>query len=314
MRTLRALTLACFGVFACNGAEEAPSQEDDLKAGVQSTLSIPLAEVSGLGRRTVGGREELLALGDSSYRVAVGQVEGKKTLKASFVLVDLEPLLGDYVQSAGSQWEAIASDASGRLFVLEENPGRLFVFDAAGTALEHVASLSVPEEFESTAQDWAKESNSRGEGLVLLANGHVLVAKEKDERLLLELGPAGDAPAGYRRELAVGTSGTFPVPAGVTSELVVLAEWSVGKPNKLADLSDLAIDAAGALFVLSDQGQAYGQLVDPIDPGQDSVDIDDVVKIPSCEKPEGLAFLASGQAVAASDQKSQKNNAVVLKP
>lgn len=309
MRTLRALTLACFGALACNGSSEPASQEDDLKADVQGTLSIPMAEVSGLGLRG----EQLLALGDSTYGVAVGTFTDKKHTKASFELLDLEPLLGNYVQSAGSQWEAVASDASGRLFVLEENPGRLFVFDAAGTALEHVATLRVPDTFGATAREWEKESNSRGEGLVLLSNGHLLIAKEKDERALLELGPAGDAPQGYQRSLAIGTRGTFPLPSGAESELVVLAVWSVGKPNKLADLSDLAVDAEGTLYVLSDQGRVYGQLVDPISADDDHVDIDDVVKIPSSDKPEGLTFLASGQAVVASDQKSQKGNAVVLK-
>lgn len=297
---------------ACQHPAQDGSASDDVKAKKLDELSIPGAELSGLALRNVGTKHELLAITDGSYLLQVGQLEGTKLGKVDFASVDLAPALADYTGSAGSQWEAVASDASGRVFVLEENPGRLFVFDSRGAALEHVVELVVPDQSE-LAQDWSDDPNSRGEGFVLLQNGHVLVSKEKSPRALVEFGPEGDAAEGFRRDLATGSDGEFPLPAGKQTRFVALKSWSLGKPNKLADLSELALAPTGALYVLSDQGRALGRLVDPIEPDRDeAIEIEDVQTIPDADKPEGLVFLTESRAVVVSDQKKSKDNAVLV--
>ena len=100
---------------------------------------------------------------------------------------------------ATSQFEGVAADGAGRVFILEESPGHVYVFDAALTKVEARITLRVrPDDpaFATLAEAWAAHPNSRGEGIVLLDRGHLLILKEKDPRRLIEFGPDGDQPVG----------------------------------------------------------------------------------------------------------------------
>jgi len=108
------------------------------------------------------------------------------------------------------------------------------------------------------ARAWSDPKGSRGEGIVLLPGGHLLVAKEKKEAALIELGPPdsrsrgllrGDALADRERwRTKKGAAGSWlspsgfpakhsarPAPTSVTSKLVrmVVSISSVTSPPQL---------------------------------------------------------------------------------
>ena len=86
-----------------------------------------------------------------------------------------------------------------------------------------------------------------------------------------------------------------------------VAAWPVDDA-RLADLSDLALDARRRPWVLSDQSRSLGR----IETGADgAVSVVDLVQLPKgVEKPEGLAFLPDGSALVASDLPGEADNLV----
>ena len=304
---------ACL-LFACSSSEvttESVDEGESLRSRSSAKLTIPVAELSALALRLdASGEQELLAAADSSASVYRASLQGG--VFGAFTKIDLSAARAAAGVRGATQWEAMASDGQGRIFLLEENPGRIFVFDREGSAVEHVITLSIPTHH-PLARYWAASPNSRGEGMLLLRNGHVLVLKEKDPRSLIEFGPSGEAPTGLTPALAVGTSKSFPLPAGASSTYIPLNEWTLGKPNKLPDVSDMSLAPDGGIYVLSDQGKAIGIVdSDGIDPRRAEVKFSDVVSLPSgVGKPEGLVVLGAGGALVATDSSARDNLRVV---
>ena len=119
---------------------------------------------------------QLLAVGDRTF----GLYRGPARSGAPPDLVELGALVRDLTLEAdeGSQWEAVTADASGRVFVLQEHPGHVFVFAPALDALVAALALEVPDE-DGWLHAWVKDENARGEAFALLKNGHVLVVKRR---------------------------------------------------------------------------------------------------------------------------------------
>ncbi len=314
-RALVPLTLATLA-FACGrGDADAATAEADVTAKSVGELAVDIAELSGLAVRRHAGELQLLAVGDATYELAVGALDPDDVEATTFHSVDLAALLPEANRN-GSQWEAVASDASGRIFVLEESPGRIFVFDPTLRRLERTIELRVErtrdDDLDDLAKDWAKEANSRGEGLALLQNGHVLVLKEKDARALVEFGPPGETPQGFSPELAVRSADEFPL--SVADVFVPLHTWKLDKSNKLPDLSELALAADGTLFVTSDRGAALAALPARFDTSNRELELERVTKLPNKTKSaEALVFLDDGRAIVGCDI-GKKNNALILAP
>ena len=165
---------------------------------VRDVFDLQLREVSGICERAAGGGRprQLLAIGDDSHHVLVGDLEPE--VPATFARHDLEPLLAAAgVRIGRSQWEGIDTDETGRVFVLREVPGTVFVFDPALRRLLHV--LLTVEDDPGEQRAWDADENALGEGLLLLRNGHLFVVKEEKPRQLLEFGLPGERAQGPRR-------------------------------------------------------------------------------------------------------------------
>jgi len=147
------------------------------------------------------------------------------------------------------------------------------------------------------------------EGLVLLRDGHILVAHEKKPRGLFELGPPGDDVLGVRPSSYLPTVEAFTPPP----RLEALAWWPV--PDHLDDISDIA-EWDGQLYLLSDQSARIARLAsnDP-SPGDD-LEFDAIWKLPAhMENAEGLVFADDGSFYVGLDidlvkAPSQKNLAL----
>ena len=73
--------------------------------------------------------------------------------------------------------------------------------------------------------------------------------------MLLEFGPAGDAPGGLDAT-GLGRSGDpFPVPAGA-APYVVLADWQVPAAAGVRSLNDFSVDDEGGLYCVGSRSRS----------------------------------------------------------
>jgi hypothetical protein len=136
-----------------------------------------------------------------------------------------------------------------------------------------------------------------------------LVVKEKDPPAILEFGPPGDAPVGWRR----GVDPTPPPPGDAS--LTVLATWWLGEEmqKRLPDISDATVGPDDRLYLLSDQGSSVARLPDLLDPQGGTVEPVAVWRIAgSPENPEGLVILSDGTPLVGLDTKSPRRNLLRL--
>src|SRR4029079_4251463 len=91
----------------------------------------------------------------------------------------------------------------------------------------HTLSLAVPVDDTVLNPAWRRAPNSRGEGLLLLRRGHVLIAKERDTACLIEFGPPGDRPIGVTADTVLAPAAPVQTPETTQCAAVPLAVWSL---------------------------------------------------------------------------------------
>jgi uncharacterized protein YjiK len=277
---------------------------------------LQLREVSGICERPAGaGRpRQLLAVGDDSHELLVGDLEPE--VPDRFDRLDLAPLLaGAGLRTDGSsQWEGVDSDETGRVFVLREVPGTVFVFDPELRRLLHVFPLTVEDDPAETAA-WEADDNALGEGLLLLRNGHLFVVKEDKPRQLLEFGTRGARAEGLRSELLVADSGAFPAPEAPRTTFHMLASWDLGGEalERIGDLSDVAIGPDGRVYLLSDESRCIARLQATVPPAGGTVEVDRIWGLPErLVQPEGLIITGDWDVLVATDHKERRDNLFLL--
>jgi hypothetical protein len=277
------------------------------------TTSIPLEEVSGIC--TFGqpdGSTAMAAIGDATSILALTTIGDGRV--GTWTELDLADLENSELPRRGTQAEALASDGTGLVLVLVEEPGAVFLFDLGLgrqiARIELVVGADQP-----VARAWGRDTNSRGEGLVLLRDGHLLVLKEKDPPALLEFGPAGAAPKGFGPERLLAPGSAWSRPDGGAVRLEALATWLLPDDvaKRLGDASDLAAGFDGRLYLLSDQDSSVARVAEgaPITGG--TIDLDQIRTIEGKpDKAEGLALLPDGRVYVALDTRKAKRNLLLL--
>lgn len=267
---------------------------------VEAALDVPLREVSGLELLTAAGRTRLVAVGDHTPELAVAAVSDDGEL-GEWSVIDPREFAGPAEHAPEAQLEAVAADGSGRLFLLAEEPSRIHVVDLDEGLVVTSFRLDVAP-IPELAQAWDAEPSSRGEGLLLLRRGHLLVAKEKDPAGLVELGPSGHRAYGVGPDTLLGAEG-FELPT--EGRLHALAWWPLPDGSGLADVSELAIDGHGGVWLLSDQSAVVARLALPLEPGAVAV-VSGLRGLPkkarTIGKPEGLVVLPDGRFLVAGDR------------
>lgn len=312
LMAIASMAVACSGGGAASG-DDAMGSEAEIKEGklsVTSQAKLPADEISGLGRRTASGKTQYLAIPDAETALLTFDVDaaGRPSQIAKH---DLSGLFA----SGPSQWEAVAGDGSGAVFVLAEASDTIHVLDAGLKRVVHTIQLVLPKHH-PLEDAWKDDLNSHGEGMLLLANGHVLVVKEKSPVALIEFAVDGEAAQGYRPALALGAGDTFAVPPGSSSTMTAVHHWLLKSSDVklVADVSELALDVDGRLLLLSDQRRAVVRVEQELRADEDKIDVKTVLVLPSAvEKPEGLV-LASGVPLVAIDRKNGGDNLFTLKP
>jgi SdiA-regulated len=296
----------------CGHAEDMTAELE-----VVQVWDLDLREVSGICERPTGhGRtRQLLAVGDQSYQILVGDLgmDGP----GRFERRDLQPL----VAGAGlrtpesSQWEGIDTDATGRVFVLREVPGTVFVFDQALEVLLHVFPLTV-EDDPAELEAWEADQNALGEGVLLLRNGHLFVVKEDKPRQLLEFGPPGAQAEGLHADLPITDTGEFPTPAESRVTFRLLTAWDLGGEamERIGDLSDVTVGPDGRIYVLSDESRCIARLQAALDPQDRLVEVDRIWGLPErLHQPEGLVVTGDWEALVAVDHDEPRQNLFLLR-
>lgn len=284
---------------------------------VHRAYELPLREISGLGQRVAPARgaRQLVAVGDEEFTIVLADLEEPASIS------NVERFrLDDVVRkgpSGGSQWEAADGDATGRIFVLEEAPPSVFVFGPNVGGLLQTIDLSF-EAAGALEPRWRSSANVQGEGLVLLRDGHLLIAKEKDPPVLMELGPAEDRARGTTAcELVFPSSAEFPAPDGRQSKFHLLEVWDLdtGEWGEITDISDIAVGPDERLYLVSDESHCIARLETDVAPSEARFSVTMVWSLPEdLRQPEGLVFTQDLTPIVAVDRKEPTENVFVLEP
>lgn len=284
---------------------------------VEDTADIDLLEISGLGQRHRPGGSglQVLAVGDEEFTVLIADLEAGVTPRR-FERLQLEHVLAEGEPAAGSQWEAADGDASGRVFILQEDPAVVFVLNPEMDELVCRIEL-ISRTPDGDDLGLGESPNSQGEGLVLLRNGHVLIAKEKDPPVLMEYGPNEERPEGVAPDLLFATSDEFPLPANRRTQFGLLTVWrlSGSAEAEIKDISDIAVGPDEGLYLLSDESRCIAQLERTLDPEQEHLGVVSLWHLPSeLEQPEGLVVTDERTPLVAIDSGDRVRNLFVLSP
>ncbi len=281
---------------------------------VRQSCRFPLCEISALCVRGSASGHELLALGDKTFDVVVAEL-GPSGVGAAVPKALFEHLPPDErPEGDGSQWEGLAADREGRVFVLEES-GRVFVFSPDFERLLQTIHLDVRESEEPSVRDFFKDANAGAEALVLLPPDGLLVARQKEPIMLVQFGPPesdADAPD--------PTSFARDVPFGLSDEprtvLTALRHWTMRAEDEddIESVNDLAVDASGRLYAISSKARRICRLR----VGDHEVEVGEswrlthAIEASKKRKAEGLAFGAQDEPFVAIDTKDDDDDVFAL--
>ena len=290
-----------------------------LKIHHVATLDLPETSALTMCSRP-GDTPRLLAVGDEDFAVVSAEIDDAGTLVRTW-RDDLRPVLRHTAIDlrSGSGFEGVVSDRDGTIVLLQEEQARLLVFAPDLSRLLHTIALDVPVDDPLLNPAWRHAPNSRGEGLLLLRRGHVLVAKERDAPCLIEFGPPGDRPIGVTPDTVLTPDEPFQPPDDANTELVPLLVWPLGAPTAamLPTINDLALGPDGRVYALSAHTHVIARMEQRLRPGERAGttaawQITDGIPGGRNARPEGLTFLPSGRPVIGIDSKQPTNNLVVL--
>ena len=291
----------------------AKAEADRLR--VYRVEDVPLREVSGIClRRGAGGTLQLIAISDRAAFVAWFDQPDDDMAPVRWQMADLRQLEGSRLPERDPQIEAVCADGAGRVLVLQESPSRAELVDPLARRVLASIELAAPGG-DAVARSWVDADGSHGEGAVCLPDGHLLVAKEKDPPALIEFGPGGARPLGWRRGGALGPGEAWPVEPG-DHRYVPLAVWQPDAALEAAcrDFSDLEVGPDGHLYLLSDQSGSIARLAD-LAPSGGTATAPAVWRLRGLKgKPEGLAFTRSGRAIVALDTPKARENLALFDP
>ena len=172
------------------------------------------------------------------------------------------------------------------MFILQEHPGHVFVLSADLGQLDEALEIEVPGRQAEWERSWLDDKNARGEAMLLMREGHVLVFKQKDPVTVIEFGPEHGAPNELDRDPFLPADETFAVS---DEPLYPVRSWELDAP--LGSISD-ASRVGGQIFVLSARSRCIAAL-GPLSQRGEPVNLDGKPwSLPDeIAQPEGLVVL-----------------------
>jgi hypothetical protein len=276
-------------------------------------VDLPVAEASDLAVKFVDGHAQVLVVGDQTAHVATGTYIPDEGI-AAWRTIDLSTVPGWPLPPHDSQFEAIAVDGGSLVAIMREDPPLILVADTATAKLvAHIRLVAPPD---SPLRGKWDDPSSRGEGLVLLRGGRLLVAKEKRPRALVEFTPKGVNARGLSRDDFLDEGEAWEAPDGDV-DYAATAMWRLRGAAKdaLHDISALAVGPDRSLWLLSDKSRSVARLSldTPLRPSDDKIrDLEEIWRLPKhTKKPEGVAAIDEEHILVAMDTKSMLDNGVI---
>ncbi len=256
-------------------------------------------------------------MGDEDFAIYTATLQGEELGQAGRVSV--RDALPEKLTEGGSEWEGVAADGSGRVFVLRESSANVFVFSPDLRELEHTIHLDLEESEDEHVRELLDDPNAGPEGMVLLDGGHLLVVKQRDPIVLVEFGRKDDPHSGLSGDSYLPPDGAFRLSDGRRTTLRALGSWELGEDAEAAveTANDLAVDGDGRLHAISSKSRCIFELggADPQD-GEVAVvngwAIPEELEAGRERKAEGLAFDDQGRAIVALDAKDRGDNCFLL--
>lgn len=267
--------------------------------------NLSLREVSGLGmrRNPYSDLPEVLGVSDEDVRVAVAMVDKDGGLAVA------EPHKVEGVDrhwaptGKGSEWEGVAGDVSGRIFILREESSELLVI-TADFVLDRRLQLTHP---------WLDDTKKYGlESLLLLREGHVVCAKQRKPVTFIEFGPAGHSPIGVTPDSVLSSDDEFIL--SQDDNLAAIATWKMDEGYPLESVNDIAVDRDRTMLAISSKSRCIARLGYGLDPGHNHAKVTQRWELPKKmfkaddAKAEGLlADPRLGYLVAVDSHKNTPN-------
>ena len=280
---------------------------------------LPLKELSGFAlQRDAAGAELLVAVGDKAAKIVVFDPTSKAISKMKFSDQLLEKFtLCSNVHSQTcnklrkkitSDWEAVAVDADGRYYLLQEHSQAIVVLSPDAKTIERVINFDIMAAHHQNVQRTSLKfkTNSLGEGLVL-SGENFLIAKEMYPLSIIEISPSEGVSHGF--------PAATPVAEGSQTQQFrqtyhTVASWELAGHSK-CDFSELTRHG-DRLLALSQKCRKL-LVFDELPPGGGSITPTRTYKLPSeIRSPEALAVLSDGRIAIGSDVKKQKTNLYIL--
>lgn len=268
---------------------------------IHADWSLPWEEISGIKLH----KEEVLVASDSALDLGrypwklsedgVNRIDvvagGKRTLVLAGVN-DGKKKKKKAKKQKKSQWEAVTVDKGGKIFLLRETKDDIAVYSTSGEAKGRL----------KLGEFSGRTHKEKGyEGILLLRNGHVLVALTKPS-MLVEFGPKGAKPLGLSSKSLL--EGDFEVSGELALE--PLSSWKLGNESG-CEFSDLAVRGSLAYALLKDCNRII-QLPE-LEASMDSVQAVQSWSLPSSiSHPEGLEALGDEGFLVASDVRAIEKN------
>jgi hypothetical protein len=225
-----------------------PRREETKPVEILAAWNLGVPEISGLGsRRNPGLRcSELLAVSDQM----AGIVTGTPAAAGALTLIShpVQGLPDDLTApNDSSQWEGIAGDATGRMFVLREESSELLVIHPDFRFQGRVR----------LRHDWELDRREGLESLLLLQGGHILSVRQRRPVTFLEFGPWNAEPMGVSRTTCLHPDDAFQCDPGLR-ELACVATWTLDE-DEIGSINDLALDE-GALLGISSKSRCVASI------------------------------------------------------
>ena len=286
----------------------------DLK--VLESYSLPIREISGMSWRVdpKSSKKQIAIIGDHDNYVYLLDWENRKN-GLDLKKIDLQKLSREKLKAG---WESIASDATGRLFLLQEEPSRIIVLNKELNKIIYNIELVITDRLKDSLQ-WGVKKNSAAEGITLLKNGHILITKEKKPFRLVEFAHKHDQALGYNKNLSLENGGVFPLNSE-KNELQFYSKyfWKLkgDDEDKLKDVSGINIDNNNELYLLSDKSHVISHLGNTLSVKNSHLELKSIYALPSYfDKAEAMVIDSKKRAIIGVDKKAtDKKNIFLLSP
>ena len=291
---------------------------------LEARTALPLTEISAFALRQGEAGTELIAVGDDDFGVLCVPLSDDGQLGESKRCDLWRKLPMDVVASSdGSQFEGVACDGDGRVLVLQEGPARVLVLSRRLDTLLHTIRLIVDPDEPDFGEKWHDDDNARGEGMVLLRDGHLLIAKQRKPIRLIEFGPPGADPLGVSPDTLLPADASYDVASRDGDvELAVLASWRLADgedEDAFESINDLACDADGRLFLLSSRARRIACIEEALQADESHARFAEVWDLPDGtpggddDRPEALALPFEGAALVGIDTKKPGDNVAFIR-